>query len=442
MGMPDLLELLQEDGFTFVHQANSRGGQYNGPCVFEGCGGKDRLRVQPHHGSYGWFACNQCERKGSAVDYLMLKRGMPRRDALATVGWTPKEQDADTERAIVPAYAQNERPRWQPPPECWSAAAAALIHYSQQVLWSEQGNSALAYLRQRGLSDQTIKEAMLGYFPQTREGARKAWGRPVKLYQGIVIPWFIDGKVWRVTIRNERIVSGMGRYRQLAGGSNGLYRADTIREARLPVVVTEGEIDALSIHQMCGDLVSVVATGTTEGSHTPRWISTLACQNQVLLAFDAEEKGEKAATWWTARLPHARRLLPWWKDANQMLQDGADLRQWVTDALGTSGAGSVGCYLSSSPSPQTTRDTETQASLTHDPLDARDTEDKEEDIPRCHCCSRFVEHYSDHGLPFCAQHRDPYAHLSKRIPSLLRVSTAPFFFQDLQFIINHMEESA
>jgi hypothetical protein len=97
--------------------------------------------------------------------------------------------------------------------------------------------------------------------------------------------------------------------------------------------MTEGELDALSIAQTCGDRVAVVATGTTQGSHTPRWVSLLAQQERVLVAFDAEETGDTAAAWWLTRLAKAQRLRPWWKDANQMLQDGADLRAWIASAL-------------------------------------------------------------------------------------------------------------
>ena len=54
----------------------------------------------------------------------------------------------------------------------------------------------------------------------------------------------------------------------------------------------EGEFDALSVVQECGDLVAVVASGTTKGSHTPRWVSLLAQQERVLVAFDAERDKE------------------------------------------------------------------------------------------------------------------------------------------------------
>ena len=69
--------------------SSSRGGQYNGPCPW--CGGTDRFRVQPHYGRYGFFACNQCRRSGTAIDYLMLRRGCSKQHALATVGWEPQD---------------------------------------------------------------------------------------------------------------------------------------------------------------------------------------------------------------------------------------------------------------------------------------------------------------------------------------------------------------
>ncbi len=323
----DLLALVEEDGFRVVQKSQSRGGQYNGPCPFEGCGGTDRFRIQPYQGRYGWFACNQCGRKGSAVDYLMLKRGMTKQEALTVVGWMPK--DGSEPGMILPRSAYNERPQWNEPPERWQEGATALYRRCQRCLWSDQGREALAYLQRRGLTENTIKTAMLGYHAKEAYGSAQEWGRPVKLPQGIVIPWFFQGKVWRITIRDERVKEGEGRYMQVAGGSNGLYLADSLTLKRPATVMTEGEFDALSLAQECRDLVSVVATGTTQGSHTPRWVSLLACQQCVLVAFDAEETGDSAASWWTTHLERAQRLRPWWKDANQMLQDGADLRRWL-----------------------------------------------------------------------------------------------------------------
>src|SRR5205807_7831808 len=117
-------------------------------------------------------------------------------------------------------------------------------------LWSEQGKDALEYLHSRGLKDKTIKEAQLGYNPAEMKRPGMKWGRKgkVTLQQGIVIPWFIGEDIWRITIRDERVVEGSDRYKQVAGGSNGLYRASYLR-LKGKVVLVEGEIDALSIAQ-------------------------------------------------------------------------------------------------------------------------------------------------------------------------------------------------
>src|SRR5205807_5585206 len=70
------------------------------------------------------------------------------------------------------------------------------------------------------------------------------------------------------------------------------------------------------------------------GSHTARWVAALARKDLVLVAFDAEEKGDKAAQWWIDRLENAHRLRPWWADANQMLQDGIDLlNRWILPCI-------------------------------------------------------------------------------------------------------------
>ena len=52
------------------------------------------------------------------------------------------------------------------------------------------------------------------------------------------------------------------------------------------------------------------------------------------MAFDAErDKGDADAEWWIQRLGNAQQLRPLWNDANQMLQDGVNLREWTSPAL-------------------------------------------------------------------------------------------------------------
>lgn len=333
----DLLAEMERDGFRSVRKSTSRSGQYNGACILPSCGGlgEDRLRVQPNIGNSGWFACSMCGTKGTGVDYLIIKRGYSKHEALAAVDWKP--QDGSTPRLTIPrTILTGERyPTHQAPSQSWQKAARAFCEYGEDILWTEQGQAALAYLRGRGLRDETIKAARLGYNPALIRQSAEKWGRKQhgRLSKGIVLPWFIGADLWRITIRDEQIQEGENRYKQVAGGSNGLYLADSLTYHR-PVVLVEGEFDALSVAQEAGGDVSVCATGTTEGSHTTKWIAALARKDLVLLAFDAQQSGDKAARWWLDRLENAQRLRPWWKDANQMLQDGVDLRNdWILPCL-------------------------------------------------------------------------------------------------------------
>ena len=103
------------------------------------------------------------------------------------------------------------------------------------------------------------------------------------LPRGVVIPWLIDGSLWRVNIRRP---AGEPKYIGPVGSANGLYHADGL-VAGTPAMLLEGELDALTIKQHAGDLVVPVATGSTGGARRTRWIARLALCSLVLVAFDA-----------------------------------------------------------------------------------------------------------------------------------------------------------
>ena len=157
-------------------------------------------------------------------------------------------------------------------------------------------------------------------------------GRPKRTWlpRGVVIPWEIGGELWRVNIRRP---AGDPKYLQVSGSASGLYNADALTPNRSAVLV-EGEFDALIITQHAGDLVATVATGSTSGARRTRWIAQLALPPLVLVAFDADDAGDKAAAYWLRVLTKAKRWRPFWGDANAMAQDGADVRAWLAAGLG------------------------------------------------------------------------------------------------------------
>lgn len=314
--------------------------EWYGPCPR--CGGDDRFHV-----TADWFFCREgkgCHpKKGDAIEFMMWLKELDFQAACEalTLGELP----------LLPAESRpvspkrNRRPA-APPGPVWQARARDFIAYSQKMLWQPEGQAALDYLKSRGLSQKTITDAGLGFNPHDIYDKPRWWGLADKRTiwlpgPGIVIPWLAGSQVWRINIRlieprYRRRKGGdkkLVRYRGPAGFGNGLYNVDALSPDR-PAVLVEGELDALTIQQQAGDLVTAIATGSTTGSRRKRWIARLVACPLVLVAFDAEEAGDQAARFWLKALPQAQRLRPHGeRDANAMVQAGLDLRAWIQAAL-------------------------------------------------------------------------------------------------------------
>jgi DNA primase len=233
-----LLDLLSRD--TPLHRvAGTEGGEFAGPCPW--CGGEDRFHVWPH-GNRPRYWCRVCGRKGDEVQYLRDREGLTFHIACKRLGQLQPE-------------APRRRPVPQPPPlatppsEAWQTRARAFVDQCQWTLWSPRGRQALAYLHTRGLHDDTLRAAHVGYHPEVRKEPREAWGlapnaqhAEIWLPCGIIFPWFVDPEVWKVTVRRDgESIPKHTRYTSLPGG-NPLYRIDMVRPNQ-PAMLVEGTLD-------------------------------------------------------------------------------------------------------------------------------------------------------------------------------------------------------
>ena len=203
----------------------------------------------------------------------------------------------------------------------------------------------MAYLHGRGLHDDTIQAHGIGYQPKDIYEDRALWGLPtgpeakaVWLPRGIVIPWQIGDGLWRINIRRpvtaQQIEAGEPKYIGPPGFANALYNADAVAEGK-PVLLVEGEIDAMTAIQEAPDLVAPVATGSTAGGRREPWICRLAAAPCVLLAFDCDTNGagDSAAAWWLQALPNAVRWRPLLHDVNAMHVRGVSVRTWAAAGI-------------------------------------------------------------------------------------------------------------
>jgi hypothetical protein len=292
--MTSLLDMLPDIRWAGA----TENGEYGGPCPW--CGGTDRFRAWPEHssGSARWW-CRQCERRGDTIDLLRQLGGLTFRAASAVAG-----QPMGDRRRSAPARRASQPSPLLPPSFVWQRRAEQVAVEAEGRMWSPEGARALAYLRGRGFTVETIRGARLGYVAEDRREIPEAWGLPIDHLQvwvprGVAIPWRVCGAIWRLNVRRS---AGSPKYCGPAGSGNALYGADGIHPNR-PVVVVEGELDALAVAQEAGDLVGAVATGSTCGARRGRWIRLLRAAPAVLVSFDGDDPGEQAAGWWLAALP-------------------------------------------------------------------------------------------------------------------------------------------
>jgi hypothetical protein len=300
--------------------ADTRGGEYAGPCPW--CGGRDRFRVWPEADKPGYW-CRQCGKHGDAIQYLRDRLGLSYPEAC--------------ERLCLPAKPRTLWPRFpptapKPPSDTWQARALEVIEVSERRLWSPIGANALAYLRRRGFREATIRHARLGYQSHELRDAPERWAippdhRPVWLPRGIVIPVLHGEAVWMLWIRRP---VGEPKYLAVAGSKHHDVGTEAVRFGH-PAVLLEGIFDRLAVQQEADDMVTPVAVGTRHG--TPRTVGKLALAKPVLLSLDADDAGDRAAAWWQRIFPQARRCRPTRKDPGEMLERGDDVRAWVAAAI-------------------------------------------------------------------------------------------------------------
>jgi hypothetical protein len=149
---------------------------------------------------------------------------------------------------------------------------------------------------------------------------------------GWVIPWFTaDGlalvKIRQPDVRRPKYAEAFRDPARLA-----CYPSlETVRMGR-PVVVVEGELDALCLGQELGELAAVVTLGSESARPTMDILWRFPFGSPWFVATDADAARDKAAEGWPAR---ARGVKPpaSFKHWNEAKAAGVDLHRWWQDVL-------------------------------------------------------------------------------------------------------------
>jgi DNA primase len=305
-------------------------GEYAGPCPK--CGGDDRFHVTPT-----WFFCRLChDKRGDAIEFLQWRDGMTFLDACEALGGA-KDALERPGLAHLPKSAQI-RPLTRPtvaPCEAWQTRARAFCSWAVGQLWETP--AALAYLRGRGLSAGTIFTAGLGWNPRAMRDKPDTWGLdggPVYLAEGLVIPCELDGVLWYVKVRQPKAEP---RYLAIRGSVLGgvLYLAPG--PMRPDMILTEGEINALSSAQVLGVVCSVGSLGAAGNLPGAQALGHLVRVARLWARYDGDAAGQHGRDR-LGELSARVRPLSWpfdaCKDPSDALQAGHDLAAWAVPQLG------------------------------------------------------------------------------------------------------------
>ncbi len=192
-------------------------------------------------------------------------------------------------------------------------------------LWRAElgGEWGRRYLHGRGLTDDTIKSAGIGYV------AGRITFLPGRPGDVVTIPWHDAGRLAAVKLR--RVDDAAWRYRWAYHDGPVCYPSTAAIRAGLPLIVCEGELDTLLMGQELAGLASVVTTGSSAVQPGPAVRAAATVASRIHVAHDADDGGDGAAREWDGatrvRPPDGR------KDWTECYLSGIDLRGFWRDVL-------------------------------------------------------------------------------------------------------------
>jgi len=292
--------------------AMKRGRWYLWRCPFH-ADTDPSLAVTPDTGTYHCFGCGAT---GDVITWLREREGLTFEEACERLGAV----DLPDRPVIVKRQGATDE---GPPPAQWQERALDLVETGQAALWGDLGSKALAWLRNRGLKDATIKLWRLGYNAADHRG-QLGW-----LPRGITIPCEVDGVLWYVKIRRP---VGQPKYQNITGGKGALFGAHKL-DGHSVAVLTEGEFDCMLLDQEIAPLADGVAVASLGGAGknlSTHWMMYLLDKRRVFVAYDADSSGLRGAARMLAQSKRVRQIRPLkGNDVTDFYLAGGRLRDWV-----------------------------------------------------------------------------------------------------------------
>lgn len=295
-------------------------------CLLCGHGAHgDGLKANPRSTKHGLKCFGACGFSGDILEYLQQAKSLSFPEALETASnllgisteeyrppkdvgkktaKTEKKKDTHTDMNIhTDTYTHTDTHKAEEP------------NYIDYYMSCTKRLSETDYLTSRGISEETASKLLLGYDPEaTPYGAdnKTRW-------KGIIIP---TGKSSYIIRNTDPKATAKQRYGKV--GSIKLFNIKAVKGATSPIVITEGELDALSIIEVGGVAIGLGSTSNTE--KLIEEVKNRKPSQPLIIALDNDEPGRKASEELSNALSELK--LPFYvynlygeaKDANEALQ--------------------------------------------------------------------------------------------------------------------------
>lgn len=286
-----------------------RGREYVGLSPFQ----KEKtpsFTVVPDKGFYHCFSSGE---HGDVIDFVMKSEGLSFPEAV--------ERLAGEAGMEIPVDSPEERDRAKQCQSLQDVLEAATDHFAKMLRMPE-GRAALAYLKDRGLSDETIQRFRLGFAPDSGGPvkaalARAGIGEDLMLAAGLIrrpddgraaYDYFRRRVIFPIADRRGRVIAfggrifGEGEPKYLNSPESpifvkrhvlyGLGQALKAARDKGTVIVTEGYMDVITLHQAgFENAVAPLGTALTEDQLQMMW----RIVPEPVLCFDGDRAGQKAA---------------------------------------------------------------------------------------------------------------------------------------------------
>jgi DNA primase len=256
-----------------------RGREYTGLCPFH----NEKSPSFTVNEEKGFFHCFGCGVHGDVIGWTMQSGNLGFREAIEALA-----AEAGLE---VPRDSPQERETAQRTIDLQEAMEAACIFFAEE-LWRPSGAPGLAYLRQRGLDEATIRGFRLGFAPDGSNALKRALGDRIPeplLHEGGLVRRRDDGSsydyfrnrvMFPIGDRSGRVIAfggrviGDGQPKYLNSPDTPLFQKGRVlygwaaaraAAAKDPsVIVTEGYMDVIALHRAgFGTAVAPLGTALT-----------------------------------------------------------------------------------------------------------------------------------------------------------------------------------